>query len=168
LLAWRGEVERFSGAVVEACGDGVEIVLTERGGETRSFHVANVTGKSLRPILAKHADRKSYLMTDESKVYPRTGDEFAGHGTVHHSKGEYVRGTFWHTNTIESHFALLKRGVIGAFHNISEAHLHRYLAEFDFRANTRSLTDAERASALLRGAQGKRLTYRQADKAQNA
>ncbi len=140
------------------------VALVERDGRTKSFHVANVTAKNLRPILTKHADRKSYLMTDESKLYPRLGREFDGHGTVNHSAEEYVRtGGFHHTNTVESHFALFKRGVIGTFHNISEAHLPRYLAEFDFRANTRDLNDAERAAALLAGAKGKRLLYRQPD-----
>jgi len=104
-------------------------------------------------------------MTDESPVYPKIGDEFAGHGAVNHSAKEYVRGTFWHTNTVESYFALLKRGVYGSFHNVSEAHLHRYLAEFDFRHNNRKLSDAERAETLLRGAKGKRLMYQQPDKA---
>jgi hypothetical protein len=106
------------------------------------------------------------MMTDESTVYPSIGAEFSGHGSVNHSAGEYVKtGGFHHTNTVESHFALLKRGVYGTFHNISEAHLHRYLAEFDFRANTRALSDAERAALLLAGAQGKRLLYRQPDQA---
>ena len=72
-------------------------------------------------------------------------------------------GGFAHTNTVESHFALLKRGIYGTFHNISEAHLHRYLAEFDFRANTRDMSDKERASALIAGGKGKRLMYRQPD-----
>ena len=140
------------------------VSLVERGGETRSFHVANVTAKTLRKVIAKHADQASYLMTDESGVYPKIGAEFAGHGTVNHSAGEYVTtGGFKHTNTVESHFALLKRGMFGTFHSVSEAHLHRYLAEFDFRANTRHLTDSERAAALLRGGQGKRLVYSQAN-----
>ncbi len=138
------------------------VSLVERGGETRSFHVANVTAATLRPIIVKHASRKSYMMTDEATVYPSIGDEFAGHGTVNHCAEEYVKtGGFHHTNTVESHFALLKRGVFGTFHNISEAHLHRYLAEFDFRANTRDMTDGERAAALLAAAKGKRLLYRQ-------
>jgi hypothetical protein len=138
------------------------VSLVERDGKTRSFHVANVTAKNLRPIIVKHASRKSHIMTDDSTVYPRIGDEFAGHSTVVHSAEEYVKdGGFTHTNTVESHFALLKRGVYGTFHNISEAHLHRYLAEFDFRANTRDLDDAERAALLLASAQGKRLLYRQ-------
>jgi hypothetical protein len=74
-------------------------------------------------------------------------------------------GGYVHSNTAESHFALLKRGIMGNFHNISEAHLHRYLAEFDFRANTRKLTDSERCDALLAGAKGKRLLYRNPDNA---
>jgi len=138
--------------------------LVERNGDTRSFHVANVTAKTLRPIMVTHAFRSSYLMTDEALVYPSVGREFSGHGSVNHGAGEYVRtGSFHHTNTVESHFALLKRGVFGTFHNVSEAHLHLYLNEFDFRANTRDLTDAERANALLAGAKGKRLLYRQPD-----
>ena len=140
------------------------VSLVERDGRTKSFHVANVTSENLRPIMVKHADRKSHLMTDGSPIYPKIGDEYAGHSSVDHSAEEYVRlGGFVHTNTVESHFALLKRGVFGTFHNISEAHLHRYLAEFDFRANTRDITDAERAALLLAGAQGKRLLYRQPD-----
>ncbi len=123
-----------------------------------------MTAATLRPIIVKHAHRASYMMTDEATVYPAIGSEFAGHGTVNHSAEEYVRtGGFHHTNTVESHFALLKRGVFGTFHNISEAHLHRYLAEFDFRANTRDMDDAQRASALLAAAKGKRLLYRQPD-----
>jgi hypothetical protein len=143
--------------------------LVERDGNTKSFHVANVTAKTLRPILVKHASRKSYLMTDESLVYPKVGREFSGHGTVNHSRDEYVRGGgFWTTNSVESHFSLLKRGVYGTYHSISEAHLHRYLAEFDFRANHRDITDDERAAALLAGAKGKRLLYRQPDQATHA
>ena len=142
--------------------------LVERDGEVRSFHVANVSAKTLRPIIVKNASRKSYLMTDEAPTYRGIGREFAGHGTVNHSAAEYVRGLFWSTNTVESYFALLKRGVYGTFHNVSEAHLHRYLAEFDFRYNHRKISDADRAETLLRGAKGKRLLYQQPDKAPNA
>src|SRR3546814_2309365 len=109
--------------------------------EVRSFHITNVNAKTVRPILVKHADRKSFLMTDESAVYPTVGEEFAGHGTVNHSAEEYVRGTFYYTNTVESYFAILKRGIMGSFHNVSEAHLYRYLAESDFRYNTRKESD---------------------------
>ena len=144
--------------------------LVERdGGHVRSFHVANVNSKTLRPIIVKHASRKSYLMTDESTVYPSIGAEFSGHGTVNHSADEYVRlGGFMRTNTIESYFAILKRGVYGTFHSISEQHLPRYLAEFDFRYNGRHMTDAARADALLAGAKGKRLQYHQTNKTANA
>lgn len=142
--------------------------LVEREGEARSFHVTNVNSKTLRPIIVKTASRKSYLMTDESTVYPKVGREFSGHGTVNHSAKEYVRGMFWYTNTVESYFALLKRGVMGSFHSISEAHLFRYLAEFDFRHNHRHDSDVERADALLRGAKGKRLMFHQPRKATNA
>lgn len=142
------------------------VSLVERDGKSRSFHVANVTAATLRPIMEKHADAASSLMTDESKVYPSLGKSFANHHSVNHSAGEYVRlGGFVHTNSAESHFALLKRGIYGTFHSLSEAHLHRYLAEFDFRANTRKLTDSERCDALLTGAQGKRLLYRNPDNA---
>jgi transposase-like protein len=96
------------------------VSLVERDGKTRSFQVANVTSKNLREVIVKTASRKSYMMTDESTVYPSIGAEFAGHGSVNHSAGEYVKtGGFHHTNTVESHFALLKRGVYGTFHNIS-------------------------------------------------
>jgi transposase-like protein len=145
------------------------VSLVERDGKSRSFHVANVTAKTLRPILAKHAKAESVLMTDESKVYPASGGDFANHHTVNHTAEEYVRlGGYAHTNTVESYFALLKRGVFGSFHSISEAHLHRYLAEFDFRANTRKISDSERCDALLAGAKGKRLLYRNPDNAAHA
>lgn len=143
------------------------VSLVERDGEVRSFHVTNVTSKTLRPMIVKNADRASYLMTDDSVVYPKIGEEFAGHGSVNHSADEYVRGTFWHTNTVESYFATLKRGVMGTFHSISEQHLPRYLAEFDFRYNNRNLTDGEKATALIAGAKGKRLTYHQANRTKN-
>ena len=140
------------------------VSLVERGGKTRSVHLANVSAKTLRPVLAKLADKKSRLMTDESTLYPKIGAEFADHQTVNHSKGEYVRGDAY-TNSAESHFALFKRGVYGTFHHLSEEHLHRYLAEFDFRANTRHLNDFERSDALLRGTAGKRLMYQQPSEA---
>jgi transposase-like protein len=146
--------------------------LVEREGQARSRDVANVDSKTLREAIVTQASRKSYLMTDEALVYERLGREFAGHGTVNHSSDEYVRtGGFHHTNMVESFFALLKRAVYGQFHHVSEAHLHRYLAEADFKYNTRSalgIEDAERADALLRGAKGKRLLYRQPNQAPNA
>jgi len=152
-----------------AVGKAPVVSLIERRGKTRSFHVANVTAKALRPILQKHADAASVLITDESRVYRSLGDEFANHHAVNHSADEYVRlGGYAHVNSAESYFALLKRGIMGNFHSISEAHLHRYLAEFDFRANTRDLSDSERADALLAGAKGRRLLYRNPDNSAHA
>jgi transposase-like protein len=146
--------------------------LVEREGRAMSFHVANVTAKTLRPIIVKHASRKSHLMTDENLVYVKLGKEFAGHSSVNHSADEYVRlGGFAHTNTAENFFSILKRGVYGVYHHVSEAHLHRYLVEFDFRHNNRialGVTDAMRAEKLALGIRGKRLTYRQAEKAAHA
>lgn len=137
------------------------LALVERDGRVASRHVANVTAKELRPLVVSKVDRASYLMTDESPVYERMGREFSGHGTVNHSIGEYVRtGAFHHTNTVENFFSIFKRGVIGTYHHLSEAHLHRYCAEFDFRYNTRKDNDADRADTAVQGARGKRLTYR--------
>ncbi len=142
--------------------------LVERDGKARSFHVVNVNSKTLRPIIVTTANRKTYLMTDESPVYPKVGKELAGHGTFNHDAEEYVRGKFWCTNTVESNFALFKRGVYGSFHSVSEAHLLTYLAEFDFQHNHSKVSDAERAEELLRGAKGKRLMYHQPREAANA
>ncbi|MGQ0445128.1 MAG: transposase [Beijerinckiaceae bacterium] len=100
-------------------------------------------------------------MTDELVSYESIGKEFENHATVNHSANEYVRlGDFVHINTPECRFSLMKRAVFGTHHAISEAHLPRYLVEWDFKWNTRAISDAERAEALLRGAQGKRLLYR--------
>jgi len=140
------------------------VALVERDGRARSFHVVNVTAKELRPLLVMNIDRKAHLMTDESAVYTATGREFNGHSTVNHSKKEYVTtGGFKHSNTVENFFSIFKRGVIGTYHHLSEAHLHRYCAEFDFRYNHRKISDAERADEAVRGARGKRLMYRQPD-----
>lgn len=145
------------------------VSLVERDGEVRSFHVANVTAKTLRPMIVKVVSRKTHLMTDESNVYPSIGREFAGHSSVNHSADEYARlGGFVHTNTVECFFSLAKRAVFGTHHSVSEAHLHRYLAEWDFKFNTRKVKDAERAALALKGIEGKRLTYRRPDNAANA
>lgn len=144
------------------------VSLVERDGRVKSIHVANVSAKTLRPVIVKHVSRASYLMTDESMVYPKLGREFSGHGTVNHSLDEYVRGTFWHTNTVEGYFSILKRGIYGVYHHVSEAHLKRYCVEFDFRFNTRTKlgwTDMMRAEKLAAGIVGKRLTYRPSNEA---
>jgi transposase-like protein len=139
------------------------ISLVERGGKVRSFHVPNVTAATLGPVITANVDRATYIMTDDSPVYPKIVAQFAGHGTVNHSAEEYVRAYFWHTNTVENFFSLFKRGVYGCYFHVSEAHLHRYAAEFDFRYNNRialGIDDLARADLALIGAKGKRLTYR--------
>ena len=143
--------------------------LVERDGKVRSFHVQKVNSKTLRPILVQFADRKSYLMTDESNVYTKAGREFSGHGTVNHSINEYVRGGFWYTNTVENYFSILKRGITGVYQHVSQQHLKRYLGEFDFRYNERiglGVTDEQRRDKALKGITGKRLTYRRPNTAQ--
>jgi transposase-like protein len=137
------------------------VTLVERGGKVRSFHVPNVTAANLKPILKDQINKASDLRTDESGVYWQAGEDFATHQTVNHSIGEYVRGDA-HTNTVENYFSILKRGIIGTYHHVSQAHLKRYVGEFDFRYNNRSglgVSDAERAVAALKGIDGKRLTY---------
>ncbi len=153
-------------------GEGKMIVhtLVGRGGRARSNHIANVGGKTLRPVVMKQVSRKSSLMTDTAGGYMDLGKEFARHEMVDHGAGEYVRGDA-HSNTVEGFFAILKRGIIGTYHHVSEAHLHRYLAEFDFRYSERSslgVNDSDRTTKALKGIVGKRLTYRRTNEAANA
>lgn len=143
------------------------LTLVERSGKARSFHVARVTAKTLRPIIVKTADRASHLMTDGARMYPAVGREFASHSAVDHSAGEYVRAGFHHSNTVENFFSILKRGVYGTYHHVSEAHLARYLSEFDFRYNGRLDSDETRANAMLNATTGKRLTYRRPSEGAN-
>ncbi len=138
------------------------LTLVDRDGESRSFHVANVKAKTLREKIVTTVSRKSHLMTDELASYESVGKEFANHSTVTHSANEFARlGGFANINTAECRFSLMKRAVFGTHHSISEAHLSRYLVEWDFKFNTRKLKDGERAALALKGAEGKRLTYRQ-------
>lgn len=135
--------------------------LVERSGKARSFHVANVTGETLKPILQKHVAKGVDLMTDEAGQYPAIAGDYA-HSTVNHSAKEYVRGHV-HTNTAEGYFSILKRGIVGTFHHVSEQHLQRYVNEFDFRYNNRQslgVDDEQRAAQVVKQLYGKRLTYR--------
>jgi transposase-like protein len=138
------------------------LTLVDRDGESHSFHIANVKAKTLRETITRVVDRQSHLMTDEHPSYDTIGKLFDDrHSTVNHSANEYARlGGFVHVNTAESRFSLMKRAVFGAHHSVSEAHLPRYLVEWDFKWNTRKLKDGERAALALKGAEGKRLTYR--------
>jgi transposase-like protein len=141
----------------------IVMTLVERGGGVRSFHVPNVNAANLQPIIAKHVHTDSRYVTDTSTVAGFLGLPFRGrHQTVNHSAKEYVRGDVY-TNTVEGYFSILKRGIYGVYQHVSEAHLQRYLAEFDFRYTYRIKTgydDAARTDLILEGAWGRRLTYR--------
>jgi transposase-like protein len=145
------------------------VSLIERDGRARSFHVATVTAKTVREIIATNVSRKSTLMSDEANFYTRAGAEFAAHHAVDHTRKEYSyrdhpTGRIVSINVSENFYSILKRGITGTYHSISEAHLHRYLKEFDFRYNNRSklgVEDTERAAKAALGAEGKRLTYNQ-------
>ena len=141
------------------------VSLVERGGKKRSVHVADVTAATLKGVLKEHVANEARLMTDDSNIYTKVGREFAEHGVDNHSAKEYVRGDVT-TNTVESSFSLLKRGLIGTFHHVGEQHLQRYVTEFDFRWNTRTrlgFNDVQRAEIALKNIGGKRLTYRRTD-----
>lgn len=143
-----------------AWGKQTVLSLVERNGRVRSMHVASVTEKNVRAVLQTHIDARSQLYTDDAGQYRHIGEVFA-HEAVNHGKDEYVRGRA-HTNTIENYFSILKRGITGNYFHVSEAHLHRYLAEFDFRYSNREgrgIDDVSRAALAVKGMVGKRLTY---------
>lgn len=136
--------------------------LVERGGEVRSVHVDDVKTATVLPIIKANVEREAKIMTDEATQYQDKLNDFAGHGVVNHSANEYVRGND-HTNTIEGYFSIFKRGMKGVYQHCDERHLHRYLAEFDFRYNNRNsigTDDKARFNAAIGGIRGKRLTYR--------
>ena len=139
------------------------VSLVERGGEKRSIVVNTVTSKSMTELLDKHVCKSANLMTDDHAAYVPVGKTFASHGITKHTKGQYAVGNV-HSNTVESSFSLLKRGLVGTFHHVGEQHLQRYVTEFDFRWNTRTkmgFTDADRAKVALKSISGKRLMYRE-------
>ena len=138
------------------------MTLVERGGKARSAHVDRLTSGTVHEILIHNVSRDSALMTDEASYYRRPGEFFASHESVTHSADEYVRGDV-HTNTVEGYYSIFKRGMKGIYQHCSEAHLPRYLAEFDFRYSNRAalgVDDVLRTMRAIRGAEGKRLTYR--------
>jgi transposase-like protein len=146
--------------------------LVEREGDKRSFHITETTvnGATLGPILKAQIAQTARLMTDEHAAYKKLGKHFASHETVSHGNNEYARGDVT-SNTAESSFALLKRGLVGTFHSVSEKHLQRYCNEFDFRWNTRQsqgVNDNMRADMALKGIAGKRLTYQRSVAQQEA
>ncbi len=141
------------------------LALIERDtGRSRAMVIDTCTTAEIAPIVRANVAREATLMTDEARHYIRVGREFAGHGVVRHMVGQYGVGEL-HTNTIEGFFSIFKRGMRGVYQHCAEKHLHRYVAEFDFRYSNRAAlgcNDADRADTLLRGITGKRLTYQRA------
>lgn len=139
------------------------LTLVERGGPARSFHVERVDAASIIPVVEENIDREAKIMTDDARVYRRLRKLGRNHDSVNHKAKEYVRGEV-HTNTVEGYFSIFKRGMRGTYQHCKEKHLHRYLAEFDFRYNNRiklGVNDTARAAKAATGARGKRLTYKQ-------
>jgi len=140
----------------------VVLTLVEQGGPARSCHIDGTTVTALGPILRANIARETAMMTDSASWYRELGTKFANHETVNHAKDEYVRGEV-HTNTVEGYYSIFKRGMKSVYQHCGERHLHRYLAEFDFRYSNRSalgINDMERAEKLAKGIVGRRLTYR--------
>jgi transposase-like protein len=152
------------------------LTLVERSGSARSFHVESTRKADVLPIVLSNLDRESHVMTDEAATYAKLGDKFAKHDSVDHSRGEYgytdrKTNIAINTNTVEGYYSIFKRGMIGVYQHCGEKHLHRYLAEFDFRYSNRSalgVDDTERVAMIAKGTEGKRLVYRAADKTSNA
>lgn len=143
------------------------VTLVERGGNARSFHVASADKENVRSIILRNVYRDSRLMTDESKLYHGMGEKYLSHEAVKHSRKEYVRGDVY-TNSAEGYFSVFKRGMKGVYQHCKEKHLHRYLAEFDFRFNNRAalgINDEARADNAAKAIRGKRLTYRRINEA---
>jgi transposase-like protein len=161
----KGQPKRKSGAGHK----NVVVTLVERGGSARSFHADGNRAGDLLPIIRANLSREARLMTDELPAYKVVVElaEIGSHEKVTHSKKEYVRGEV-STNTVEGFYSIFKRGMKGIYQHCSEKHLHRYLAEFDFRYSNRvalGVNDGERAVLAMKGIEGKRLTYRPANKA---
>jgi len=142
-------------------------------GRARSVVIKDLTANTIYPIVRTNVHREAQLMTDDARHYKTLGKEFAKHGVVRHNMGEYVKrhapGT--HTQTIEGFFSIFKRGMKGVYQHCGTQHLHRYLAEFDFRYSNRTaleVTDEQRRDLALKGITGKRLTYRRTDEARHA
>jgi len=141
------------------------VTLVERGGKVRSFHIPRADKATVARIVSDNIAHESRLHTDQSGLYKEIGGQFEGHETVNHSAKEYARGDV-HVNSAEGYFSIFKRGMRGVYQHCSEKHLHRYLAEFDFRYNHRAalgFSDETRTAAAIRSAEGKRLTYHQVD-----
>ena len=150
-------------AATKAAMKNIVLTLVERGGRARSFHIDSASVAKVLPILNANLTRETALLTDAAALYRgQIGKSFGSHQTVDHTAKEYVRGPV-HTNTVEGFYSIFKRGMKGVYQHCSEKHLHRYLAEFDFRYTNRvalGIDDQARALIALEGVKGKRLTYR--------
>lgn len=136
------------------------IALVERGGDVRTFPIKSASAVNLKNAILENVDKRSKIMTDRWHAYTGIGKEYhGGHHTVNHSVFQYVRPGNIHTNTVESYFSLLKRGIMGTFHHISRQHLVQYCGEFAFRWNYKKATDTDRVTAMLKTVSGKRLFY---------
>jgi transposase-like protein len=138
------------------------VTLVERGGLARSFHTDGHSIADIVPIVRENISRETRLMTDRANHYRAVGKEFADHGVVAHEQYQWRHGDAY-TNTVEGYYSIFKRGMKGVYQHCSEKHLHRYLAEFDFRYSNRvrlGVNDEARTGRALKGITGKRLTYR--------
>jgi transposase-like protein len=161
LLPKTGKRGRRAGA--RRPGYRAVLALVERGGSVRTFHIANADQNTVSKIMRENVAKETRIHTDESGIYNLVPWRFAEHETVKHSAYEYVRGDVT-TNTVEGYFSIFKRGMKGIYQHCGEKHLHHYLAEFDHRYNHRvalGFNDTDRTLAAIKGASGKRLTYRQ-------
>lgn len=171
---WKPNPNATKGGKTGGAAKRTVVGLVERGGKVRTFHIERATKDNVREILVRNVSRDTNLYTDESRLYTTVGEEYASHKTTKHSAKEYVRyedGVAIHSNTIENVFSVFKRGMVGVYQHCGESHLHRYLAEFDFRYNRRAalkISDSERHDQLLAMIEGKRLTYRRVGEAANA
>jgi hypothetical protein len=165
-------VPKSKNRITNSAHKNVILSLVERGGKVRSYHIEGSTVSQVIPIVTENVSHEAQVMTDKAQLYRHRLGDFASHDRVDHGKLEYARyedgKPVITTNTVEGYFSVFKRGMRGTYQHCKEKHLHRYLAEFDFRFNNRSalgVEDEERARKMVTGAKGKRLTYRQPDSA---
>jgi transposase-like protein len=138
-------------------------LVDRKAGTARTMVVDDLKASTLTPILSENIDREARVFTDEAGQYTKLGDSFAEHDFVRHGAEEWARGEV-HTNTLEGFFSIFKRGMKGIYQHCAKKHLHRYAAEFEFRYNNRvalGIDDPRRASRVLEGIKGKRLTYKE-------
>lgn len=168
----KGRPDPRKHGITNAAHKNVILSLVQRDGQVRSYHVRGSTVDEVIPIVERNVKRETAVMTDSAQLYKRQLRQFASHDRTDHSKKEYVRYEEGrppiHTNTVEGFFGVFKRGMRGTYQHCKEKHLHRYLAEFDFRYNNRvrlGVDDEQRAIKMLKGVRGRRLMYRTSDRA---